>query len=451
MKISKNDGYTIVMVITIMVISLILIEAIVLWLQNESKWTVKYKRSTTAFHLAEAGIDRSVWKLKSSTGTWNQAAVGTVILGYDFDETYADIPGGEYRMQFSSGPGAREVTIVSEGRDPSTNEVRAIQVVYKNVTFQAGIISGGIITWSNHLEVHWGPVVAHGNIEIDSNASQEYSPRKFSKQVVFCNNAGNERDTNGLDPPNTDNAEWWSDYPVPELPVLDFASLRASAQATNTINVYQCDGGVGKGWDKCKGSGTHNDDFQDSNGHADSKKNYVWYWDNNVEFTGGASTNGVGIYGTVIVRGHMRVGTNTGDNYSFVGDVPEDAWEEYAKITKTTGDTAAKNEYPADDGYETNRATFDFGNETWKGGPAQASWTDVGFRGFVYVGGNLDINGPCDYYGAIWVVGDVSKSPGVERGIVFFDENLTDIPTLNVVLRRESWQEIPPDKGTTWP
>ena len=61
-------------------------------------------------------------------------------------------------------------------------------------------------------------------------------PRKFAKGVVLCNNtapatcnpATNARDTNGLTPPNTGGAEWWSDYQfVPPLPVLDFAALRS--------------------------------------------------------------------------------------------------------------------------------------------------------------------------------------------------------------------------------
>jgi len=52
-----------------------------------------------------------------------------------------------------------------------------------------------------------------------------------------------------------------------------------------------------------------------------------------------------------------------------------------------------------------------------------------------------------DIYGAVWVVGNVSKAVGAERTIIFYDENL-DLPTLNVVLLRRSWQEIPP--SGTW-
>ena len=180
-----------------------------------------------------------------------------------------------------------------------------------------------------------------------------------------------------------------------------------------------------------------------------AKKNYIWYWDNNVEFTGTTGAEGIGIYGTIIVRGNLRIGDNVDDNYSFTGTVPEDAWEEYTKITKVTGDTAAVNDYPADAGYQKNNATFDFGSETWTA-KVKAADTDIGFRGFVYVGGDLTIDGPCDFNGGTWVVGDVNKSPSVGRSYVFFDDAVT-IPTLNVILSMETWAEIQPDQDTAWP
>jgi len=42
-----------------MLVALIVLPALVQWLQNESKWTVKQYKTTVAFHLAEAGIDRA--------------------------------------------------------------------------------------------------------------------------------------------------------------------------------------------------------------------------------------------------------------------------------------------------------------------------------------------------------------------------------------------------------
>ena len=110
---------------------------------------------------------------------------------------------------------------------------------------------------------------------------------------------------------------------------------------------------------------------------------------------------------------------NAGDNYSFTGAVPDNAWEQYAKLTKTTGDTAASDEYPADAGYRKNNATYNFGTET-----AMGKSSVIGIRGFLYVGN--------------------------ERGLVFFDNNIDNIPVLNSVLRQISWEEVP-NSPDAWP
>ena len=151
----------------------------------------------------------------------------------------------------------------------------------------------------------------------------------------------------------------------------------------------------------------------------------------------------------MIVRGNL---TNyAGDNYTYTGSVPSTAWEEYSKISKTANDTSAINEYPADNGYQKNRSTFKFGSETWTGGksPPPAGNTDIGIRGLLYVGGNFDIQGPADVHGAVWVVGNISKAVGSERTLVFFDDSL-DLPMLNVILERQSWDETIPT-STPWP
>lgn len=459
----KNKGFALPAVLAMVVVLMILLPALVSWIQQDTKQTVKTSKSTLAYNLAEAGIDRGMWKLKSSTSTFSQARNGTAITGYNNDSVYSDISGGTYRIRFASGPTSREVTVYAEGRDSSSQQTRAIKAVYKNLSIPGAMISGGIITWQNAFSAHWGPVMAHGNIDInDANAAQDYFPRKYSRQVVTCNSAGYSRDTNGLTPPNTDSLEWWSDYSVPELPVLDFAALRSSAATTNTLNVTGCSKGyaVSSPWSKwwgsnaCNMSGSKHGSanpahFQNSWNHPAARKGYVWYWDGNINFTGDVGDEGHGIWGNVIVRGNL---TNyAGDNYSYTGPVPTNAWEEYAKISKSAGDTSAKNEYPADEGYRTNRSTFKFGSETWTGGksPPPAANTDIGIRGFLYIGGNFDIQGPADVHGAVWVVGNVSKAVGSERTVVFFDDTL-DLPMLNVILERQSWDEIVPT-STPWP
>lgn len=458
MKNKKEKGQILIMTLLILVIMGIMVPAIVFWVRNEAQWSVKDQKSTIAFNLASAAVERGMWKLKSSTGTWNQAANGIPIAGYDFDVTYSDMPGGYYRIKFSSGPANSEMTVTGEGKDKMSQEKRAVEVVYRNQCIPGAVISRGMISWANAFEAHWGPIMAHNNIEItDSNAAQDYFPRKYSRQVVMTNGKGlssYQRDPTGdLSPPNTDGIEWWSDYAVPDLPVLDFGALRSSAAATGTLNVYGCRDNPPAPWDtrkSCQGP-DHSLHFGNIDRHPDSKKNYTWYWDGDVEFAGGTGSDGMGLYGTIIVRGNLTL--DTGDNYSYTGNVPPDAWMEYTKITKTDNDTNATDEYPADDGYQKNRATFDFGSETWSndpgtGSPPKAANTDVGVRGFIYCGGNLDIEGPVDVNGAIWVEGNVAKAVGSERCIVFFNDQLS-LPTLNVVLVRRSWKEVIPS-ATAW-
>jgi len=520
---NSQKGQLIISVIGILLFLMVIIPALIFWVNNQAKWSVKQQKTTTAFNLAEAAIDRGVWKLKSSTGTWDQASKGIVITGYNFDVVYKDIPNGEYRIKFSSGPNPKEVTIYGEGKDLTSQEIRAIKAVYRNQVIPGAMISRGIITWANAFSAHWGPIMSHNNINItDANAAKDYFPRKFSRQVVQCTIGSYPRDQNGLNPPNTDNTEWWSDYPVPDLPVLDFVALRSSAainmatyleydsqdsyykyylwkkcyplgstppadwisSATiNTLNVIGCSqmsNYTGPKWwlrynkrkttgaittttlSSCNLGGSSHDGmnhFQNSARHPAAKAGRIWYWDGDVVFTGSVGADGGAIIGSIIVRGNL---TNYwGDNLKWydIGlencKVPSEAWKEYTIINKsgnnTYYDTTAKNEYPADDGLKKNRSTFKFGEETWTRGtnPPSAENTDIGLKGFLYVGGNFQMERAMDYYGAVWVVGDVARATGLaEQSIIFFDENL-DLPSLNVVLVRKSWDEIQPS-STSW-
>jgi hypothetical protein len=51
--------------------------------------------------------------------------------------------------------------------------------------------------------------------------------------------------------------------------------------------------------------------------------------------------------------------------------------------------------------------------------------------------------------GAVWVVGNVNGSGGNANSFcgVFFNDQLT-LPTLNVVLIRQSWQEVTPSSAS---
>ena len=433
-----------------MVLLSLFIPAMVSFVNNEMRWTTGERKSTIAFHLAEAGIDRGIWKLKESTGTFNNGAFGIPITYYNFDKAFDDIEDGLYRIRFASGPAAMQVTIYAEGKEISSGKIRAIKCIVENQTVPGAIISGGSLSWQNDFEVHWGPIMAQDNITMTATAAKVYSPRKYSRQVV-SGSASNPRDKNGLTPPNTDGIEWWSDYDVPDLPVFNFTEMRNAAAATNTLNAYGCSKGAGSSWTswKCNSNypttKSHGIHIANLDRHPLSKLGYTWYWDGDVVLTGSTGSDGCGIIGNVIVRGNLTI--DVGDNYYFTGNIPSEAWREYGKI-----DTATKNQYPGDEGYQKNRTTFIHGGETWTGGPPSGN-TDVGIKGFIYVGGNLYLNNVMDISGAVWVVGNVSRFAGAgsDPMLVFYDSALsTSLPVLNVVLTRKTWEETSAST-TAWP
>lgn len=522
-------GFILPMIVSIIIVFFIIVPVIVDWISQDTKSTIREQRKSIALNIAIAAVERGYWKVKSSTVTFNRVMQGNSLSGYSFDRVYTDIGGGSYRILITSGSAQREVVIIGEGRDSSTNEVRAIKAVYQNQTIPGAIISKGIITWANAFTAHWGPILSHNNINItDANAAKSYYPRKFSRQFV-TSVPSYPRDTNGLAPPN-EGFDWRSDAQdyVPELPDPDFESLKASASINvpvylsydsedytykyytwkyhqtppsdwissttiNTLNVNACSKKTNysgpKWWQRANkrkttgaitytdlsscnlGGNNHNNlfHFQNSYRHPLARLNRVWYWESNytpLVFTGSTGANGSGIIGTIIVRGDL---TNYwGDNldYTKIGvnncKIPSLAYQEYKYIQAKSGnpsrpsdfymDTAAINEYPGDNGYQVNRSTFYFGAESWtvaQPTPSQAN-TDVGFVGFLFVDGNFRIERAMDYYGALWIKGNVSRAAGVpEMSIIFFKDDI-DIPTLNVVLVKRSWQEITPSK-VPWP
>jgi hypothetical protein len=464
---NRNAGFVLPMVIGILVVLMILIPPLIRWIQQDTNMTVKDQKRTIARNWAEAGLERGQWKIKSTTMSYAAAAAGTVIPGYNFDVTYTDIPGGSYRIKLSSGPLARQVTIVAEGRDSAKREVRGIQEVVQNQTIYAPLMSGGNINWSKGLCLFWGPVLSQGNITLaDDAVATWYFPRKYAAGTVL-GTAAYPRDINGLAAPNTDGVEWWSAYAgVPDVPLLDFAALRSSAAATGTLNVYGCrstQGGSGSNgsatkWDtrsSCTSSGAHATHFGNPWCHPKSARNsassYVWYWDGNVTLSGGSANNqSCGLKGIVIVMGNLTI--DTPGEYDYTGHVPTNAWQEHTKFTKTISDSAASKEYPADIGFHKSETTFNFGTETF-GLPGMGSslHTTVGIKGFTYVGGNLTILDYMDFNGAIWVTGSVVASGGTATTScgVFYDDTL-DLPALNVILIRQSWNETLPS-STPWP
>ena len=226
----KRNGFLLVGVLLIFVFMLIIVPVMVRWVQDDTKISVKDQKSTLAFNLAEAAVDRGYWKVKSSTGIYASVTLGNIITGYHFDSVYTDVPGGSYRVNISSGPDMDQVTILGEGRDSDSKEKRTIKAVFTNTSVPGAILSAGQLN-ANDIDstIHWGPIMAKGDIVL-ATGYPNY-PRKLSMQTV------KPRDPTGdTNPPNTDSLEWWSNYNVPDLPIFDFAAMRSSAAQTGTLD-----------------------------------------------------------------------------------------------------------------------------------------------------------------------------------------------------------------------
>jgi hypothetical protein len=524
---AKRKGFLLVSVMLIFLFLMIIVPVMVYWIQNDTKISMKNQKSTLAFNLAEAAVDRGYWEVKGSTATFAQISAGGTLAGYRFDTTYSDISGGTYRINVTSGPNINEVTILGEGRDSLKKETRAIKAVYLNSSVAGPIITAGKITLTAESVVHWGPIMAGGDITVPSGAV--HFPRKLSRQTVKPLDP-----TGDTNPPNTDNKEWWSDYNVPDLPVFDFSTMRASAAATGTLdcqdvtsttyttsisttytpspltctyshNTYNnscsSQGTFSRGYFFCSGSGScvptyttyittsthyggmqccHSSsyggpvtcDYGDGatpctdctvcdfpgeqyslNNTALEYKDYTWFWDNNFtvnkNIANNCSNNQISVKGTVVVLGNMSTSSTTADNYPTAGGgpvlkVPPQAWREYQYL-----DTTSKNEYPADTiSISSNAANYTLGScgtlcETGGISSTLGTGGDLGIYGFVYVKGNLALAGDCDIYGAVWVDGNLS---GMDNAIIFYNSNLK-VPTLNVVLGQETWQETSPNNA----
>ncbi|MBL0058828.1 MAG: hypothetical protein IPP35_06910 [Elusimicrobia bacterium] len=135
-------GQLLVGAVLVLAVLMIFVPLLVQWAGQESRWTVKQQKSSVMFALADAAVDRGTWKLKSATSTYAAASVGTVLAGYNFDTVYTDIEGGTYRLRFSSGPSANQVTILAEARDNLTKQVRAVRGVFENVSLPGPMMSG---------------------------------------------------------------------------------------------------------------------------------------------------------------------------------------------------------------------------------------------------------------------------------------------------------------------
>ncbi len=379
----KNErGQTLVFALVIVLIITIFTTTLVSLLRQETKWAVKHGRSTSAFHLAEAATDRGLWKLREGKGVWESVADGTLDIDYKGQKEFTDVEGGRYKITISTTSNEDHRKIVGVGRDSSTNETRSIEVIVAVASITSAVHSPTISIGGN-AQVHWGPIESIGSI----TAGGDLYPRKYARGDII-----------GRTPPDTDNVEYWAYYSVPDSPEIDFQYYIDHADESYA------------GFKEFKNIVVS---------HSDADK--IYYVDGNAQLKNSY------LKGTLIVTGNLNL--SGGGKGAYTANVPENAWEEYAKI-----DDATSGQYYADVGFQYSTNTFTFDGSTIK----------ISFEGFIYIGGDWTGTGNQDFNGCVICKGSMAGLTG-NVNIFYNDDIAAQVETKVTDFTQESWKEIKQD------
>ena len=81
----SRSGQVLIGVLLLLMVLMIIVPAMVVYVQHEAKWSGKESETTNAFQLAEAAVDRGYQKVTESTTTWQSFQSGTQTAGYHLD------------------------------------------------------------------------------------------------------------------------------------------------------------------------------------------------------------------------------------------------------------------------------------------------------------------------------------------------------------------------------
>ncbi len=413
MKSYRRGQMAITMVISILLFLLLMFPMMDLFVKNEGKWSMKEKKATAAFHLAEAGVDRARWKMLETDDMWVITGTGT-IPGYNFDQVYTAEGGGTYTIQITSHPTDADMRVVEAvGRDATRTEIRRIKAILRNdnaadfATRAANLVSntGG----NDHIE--WGPVISGNSID----ATGRTYPRYYSAGHVSPQDGGSTV-------ASTDNVYWWSYYDIPPFPNINFSAYLSSAQASGAAP-----NGCGNG-----NSSTYyrvgNAEFRGC--HDTSNKTY--YITGDVTFKSGGAGNF--IRGTIIALGNIIISGNGGADGAYTADLPEEAWKEYGNawnFYRTEYDPTAPATWAAAvaSNYQATGKTYPL--------------TTVLLHGFLYTGGNqgLQGGGNCTIHGSLLSNRDATM--GTSTMDIYYDPEVSkNILIQGVNIKLHSWYEV---------
>lgn len=400
--------------VAILTVLAIMIPAIVLWVQRESVFASKQSRNTTAFHLAEAGVEKAYLYVSLSTVTWNQIQAGTAQTDYKFDKKYTDLEGGSYTINIGSGPGTQQVTIHTIGRDKYGQETRALKVIYSNTVLgDTAIFAGQGVKISGGANVHWGAVMSPNNIDATGRSFPQFWS---ASQIVGKDTSAN--------PPNCDSpgcCQWHAfQTNLPATPAIDFDFYRTSAAATTGCPA----GGTPAG--SCYYAGN----VSGWNNTTSGKTIFI---------EGDLSVSSPGMFhtGTMIVMGNINLPNGVWGKGNVNMMMPTNAWKQYCNAWTT---------YTGYGNDSTAPAAFPGINSTYAANVSAISSSKIAVNGFLYVGGNFNNGGGgggnSDVYGVLYAIGTSTLSASSPVDFYYNGTAANGIITTNVSLTRQSWQDV---------
>ena len=446
----KNKGVILVMALIGSLAAAIMVPAIYTWVQTETKQSSKSAKTTTAFHMAEQGADRGLWKLQESNSIFNSVAQGGTVPGYNFDVVYTstDSSGGkklgEYKIKLSPGSTSGEVKILSVGRDIviSTNEVRAIEAVYETSSSTSSgststMESGGLFEVEYDFKVHWGPITSYASIQLEGAQQSIYYPKRISVGAITPWDSSPSL-------PNSDPSKNYESYRTDLLPpsVVDIDSYKTKAQNSSVPNPA-ASGGSSSSYN---GSGYFSSGdviLKDYDFNNSTSVIYVESGDVTLKSSAG-NTSMLRLEALLAPSGKISIKNNGRTGY--VVSVPPDAWKQYTAAVSIRpmgpGDSSVINEYPGDAGNNLCYPTWTLPNATFDGAA-----TGVAFHGFLYSQNLVWPSGTSNI-----IVGVIRSSAGMDidaNSRIYFDPTVMNSSQSSIIggkLTKKSWREV----KTTW-
>ena len=186
----SERGQFIVGGIAFLAFLLIVVQSMVFWTRQEAKQDVHFGQSQQAFHAAEAGIGRAVWKLRERQETLEAALAGDTLAGYADDKVYGDLGSAAYRVRITAGPGDGRLTVIATGRDAAADEFRTIKAVLDDRVL-AGPLTVPSLLFTGGANAIWGPILSTGNLHFKGASNQLY-PRKRTATGPMSSRLQNE-------------------------------------------------------------------------------------------------------------------------------------------------------------------------------------------------------------------------------------------------------------------